>query len=48
MAESAGIINRHGPKDEAAFREIVAGAADRWRPAGRGPARHAKHETHRP
>jgi hypothetical protein len=26
MAEPAGIINRYGPKDDAAFREIVADA----------------------
>jgi hypothetical protein len=26
MAEAAGIINRHGPKDDDAFREILSGA----------------------
>jgi hypothetical protein len=26
MAESAGIINRHGPKDDSAFRQILASA----------------------
>jgi hypothetical protein len=26
MPEPAGIVNRHGPKDDSAFREIIAGA----------------------